>query len=594
MDSIFFDDQITIPEEFPSILKNYAKAAIKTNPPDLLAWSRKYFTALSKGERPPARERLKFDKSQYPFLTVVSKEAKMAEKSLEQRLIENMSLNAIDHACAYTVYEKTHHPRLSKIVCTIGPATQSVEKLVELMEAGMNVARLNFSHGEYDYHGQTAANVREAAKIVAKNKGLDSYPVAIALDTKGPEIRTGLVEGDKFGEIELKKGSTVKLTTDDSYFDKCNSETVYIDYKNITKVIKEGNKIYMDDGQITLIVKKVGGDWVECEVGNESKLGSEKGCNLPGIDTDLPAVSEKDKEDFAFGLELEVDYIFASFIRNADGVKQIRKLLGDKGKHIWIIPKIENDEGIQNFDEILEVSEAIMVARGDLGINIPTEKIFLAQKMMISKCNVAGKPVLCATQMLDSMVQKPRPTRAEACDVANAILDGADGVMLSAESAKGQYAVECVTVQHKITHEAETVLNQRVIFSDLLFREVIPSHFDTCMAIAAVAASLKCLASAIIVLTKAGRAAYAIAKFRPRCPIIMVTRSGTAFRQSQMWRAIYAFHYTEEMLPDYNEDVDARVQYGIKNGMQLNILKKDDPVIIVSESTDTMRIINIE
>lgn len=500
--------------------------------------------------------------------------------------------NRLLHMSALDIYAPVPPVRMSGIICTIGPKTCEVEKLVALQKSGMNVVRLNFSHGTYEFHGKIIKNAREAAKQ------FPDHPLAIALDTKGPEIRLGLLTNDQ--EITLVKGEFITMTTDDSRKESGDKDTIYADYKNLPKVLKVGDLIYIDDGLISIKVISKTDISVYCEIVNSGKLGSRKGVNLPNVSVDLPALSEKDKKDLQFGVEQGVDMVFASFIRKAADVLAVREALGEQGKNIKIISKIENHEGMENFNEILKVTDGVMVARGDLGIEIPPEQVFIAQKIMISRCNLAGKSVICATQMLESMTVNPRPTRAEVSDVANAVLDGSDCVMLSGETAKGNYPVEAVEMMSKVCREAESSIFYNSFFNNMRSSVPKPLSAEESTCSASVGAVFDSNAPAMIVLTKSGRSAQLISKYKPPCPILTVTRNPQVARQLHLYRSVKPIFYDKDYLPIWQDDVDARIKFAMKIGAQRGYFKNGDQIVAVqgwkggAGNTNTFRLITVE
>ncbi|KAL3843540.1 hypothetical protein ACJIZ3_000943 [Penstemon smallii] len=417
-----------------------------------------------------------------------------------------MSLSPYDH-------DQQMRPK-TKIVCTLGPASRSVETIERLLKAGMNVARFNFSHGTHAYHQETLDNLR----LAVKNTGI---LCAVMLDTKGPEIRTGFLKGGK--PIQLKQGKEIIISTD--YNIMGDENTISMSYKNLAQDLKPQSIILCSDGTISLTVlhcdKEMG--LVHCRCENTAVLGERKNVNLPGVIVDLPTLTSKDKEDILeWGIPNKIDIIALSFVRKGSDLVDVRKLLGDHAKSIVLMSKVENQEGVANFDDILANSDAFMVARGDLGMEIPIEKIFLAQKIMIQKCNLLGKPVVTATQMLESMIKSPRPTRAEATDVANAVIDGTDCVMLSGETAAGAYPLLAVETMAKICIEAENSLNYGQVFRKAVEGAPKPMSPVESLACAAVQTASSAGAALIVVLTEGGVTTKFVAKYRPSVPILSV------------------------------------------------------------------------
>ena len=452
--------------------------------------------------------------------------------------------------------------RKSKIVCTIGPASESLENTKKLILAGMNVARLNFSHGDFEEHGARITTIRQACKELNKT-------VAILLDTKGPEIRTGKLAVEP---IELVQDEYLTLTTEEILGDQ---NRISITYSDLPKDVQVGSTILIDDGLIGLTVVDVQGTEIKTRIVNAGTIKSKKGVNVPGVHISLPGITEKDTNDILFGIEQDIDFIAASFVRKASDVLEIRALLEKHNAgHIQIISKIENQQGVDNLDEILAVSDGLMVARGDLGVEIPAEDVPLAQKLMIQKCNIAGKPVITATQMLDSMQRNPRPTRAEASDVANAIFDGTDAIMLSGETAAGKYPVESVQTMSRIAEKAESALNHREIFmkQQIAQETTVTEAISQSVAISA----LDLNAKAIISSTVTGHTARVVSKYRPKSPIIAVTTQERTMRQLALVWGVTPVHGLEA------SSTDELLETAVKGGIDSGLVTGGDLVVITA------------
>ena len=407
--------------------------------------------------------------------------------------------------------------RKTKIICTLGPATDGRENLIKLIQEGMNVARFNFSHGTHEEHKVRIEQLKEC------RKELNSY-VAALLDTKGPEIR---IKQFVKGKIELIKGQEFTLTARDV---AGTEDIVSITFADLYKDVKIGTRILIDDGLIELLVLRISGEDMVCQVLNGGTISNNKGINVPGISLSMPYLSAKDRSDIIFGIKNDYDFIAASFIREAADINQIRKILEENGStNIHIIAKIENSQGIQNIDEIIEAADGIMIARGDMGVEIPCEDVPVIQKMIIKKVYEAGKIVITATQMLDSMMKNPRPTRAEAADVANAIYDGTSAIMLSGETAAGLYPIESLQTMVKIANKAEADIDYRKRFFDHKRKEN-PDITDA-ISHATCTTALDLNAAAIVTVTKSGKSARMISRYRPQCDIIGCSTEPKVCRQ---------------------------------------------------------------
>lgn len=469
--------------------------------------------------------------------------------------------------------ESAFHPSngriRSKVICTVGPRTAKVDTLGELVVAGMNVMRLNFSHGSHQYHAGVIKNLRE---YLATSKRM----CGIMLDTKGPEIRTGKLRDSE--ELQLCAGDEIVLTSDYTFVG--TAAKISHSYASMAKSVKEGSEILIDDGLLSLTCLSTlpNGD-VVCRINNDGVLGETKGVNLPGASVDLPALTAKDKADLKFGCEHQVDIVAASFVRKASDVVEIRAHLARHGgEAIKIISKIENQEGLRNFDGILEESDGIMVARGDLGVEIPIEMVSIAQKMMISKCNVAGKPVITATQMLDSMIKNPRPTRAESTDVANAVFDGSDCVMLSGETAKGDYPIESVTTMVGICRQAEQTLDYRYVFQSLRqhHRNQQDMSVTETITSSAVKTAYDLNSSIILCLTETGNTARLVCKYRPVSPVICVTSNESTARQLLLHRGAFP------LVVGSMFGTESLIARSLVRSTAAGLCKKGDLVVLVS------------
>ncbi len=471
--------------------------------------------------------------------------------------------------------------RKTKIICTIGPASESEEKLKELMLAGMNVARFNFSHGTHKEQLVKFNRVLHARKELG-------LPVATLLDTKGPEIRLRDFEG---GKVELKEGQLFTLTTDEVLG---TAERATITYKNLKNDIGVGTTILIDDGLIEMNVEKIEGADIVCRVVNGGFVSNHKGVNVPGAVLSMPYISQADYDDIIFGIEHGFDFIAASFARTKEDILEVRKILDERGSKMKIIAKIENMQGINNLEEILQVSDGIMVARGDMGVEVAMEEVPILQKKMIKMAVAQGKHVITATQMLESMIKNPRPTRAEATDIANAIYDGTTAIMLSGESAAGLYPVEAVRTMAKIAERAEQDIDYRSRMQRMQSGSAQMHDITTAISYATCSVAMDLGAAAIITVTMSGFTADMIARYKPGCPVIGCTLDEKVCRQLNLLWGVSPIMIKKE------QTTDALFEEAVFKSKQAGLVKAGDTVVItagvplgVAGKTDMIHVVEV-
>ncbi len=464
--------------------------------------------------------------------------------------------------------ERQYQMKRTKIVCTMGPNLNDEKVMRTLIETGMDVARFNFSHGDYEEH-------KSRMDMLKKLRKEYKLPIAILLDTKGPEIRTGVLEDGK--SIELKEGRKIVLTTEDVVG---NSGKISVSYKELPSDVKEGDKILIDDGLIELRVDEVSGTDIACIVDNGGELGERKGINVPNVSVNLPAITKKDKEDILFGVSQGIDFIAASFVRKPEDIREIKSFLAENnGSHVDVIAKIECAEAINNIDAIIDIADGIMVARGDLGVEIPPYQVPHLQKTIIEKCNHKYVPVITATQMLDSMIRNPRPTRAEVADVANAIYDGTDAIMLSGETAMGKYPVESVQMMVQVAEETEKYLKFDTYRDKKSVNE--GSTVSSAVGFAAVEMVEHIGAACIVTPTMSGKTARLISNLRPSVPIYAVTPHEWARRKMQLY---WGVNPVEGYLEDTTENIISHALYLVTRE---GYVKRDEKIIFTAGDPST-------
>ncbi|XP_047984458.1 pyruvate kinase-like [Leguminivora glycinivorella] len=513
-----------------------------------------------------------------------------------QQLLSANATTPLDHQLNLDVKAPPGCQRLTGIIASMGKSTTDVEVVEQMIAAGMNIALLNFSFGSVEEHIEMIKTIRQAAKNYSV-KVEKLYPLAIAGRLTGKKIRTGRI-ADTYGDtVDLKTGETVRLTSDETYKDRCSTYTIFVDFMYLADQVKKGNNILLDNEKISLIVEVISSTTITCKIDRGGLLGSYKDVFIPNVLLNMPNFSEKDRMDIEMAKSHQLDILIAPFVSSAEAVRELKQILGEKGKKIAIVSQIQTIQGYYNFDDILAVTNGIIISRQELGSDITPKKLILVQKNMVARANKSNIPIGISTQLLSSMRYHSQPLRSELLDVANCVLDGADALVLTAETAVGQFPAETIACLAKTCKEAEACVWTRQLFMDMIASSLCPCSKAVAIGLATVLAAQRTLAAAIIVVTSTGHSAHIVSGFKPRCPIVAVTRYPIIAKQLHMWRGIIPLVYEDQPDPDWLVDVNQRVGFARKFVMERAFVRVGDPLVIVtgwregSEFTETMRVV---
>ncbi|XP_048006878.1 pyruvate kinase-like [Leguminivora glycinivorella] len=513
-----------------------------------------------------------------------------------QQLLSANATTPLDHQLNLDVKAPPGCQRLTGIIASMGKSTTDVEVVEQMIAAGMNIALLNFSFGSVEEHIEMIKTIRQAAKNYSV-KVEKLYPLAIAGRLTGKKIRTGRI-ADTYGDtVDLKTGETVRLTSDETYKDRCSTYTIFVDFMYLADQVKKGNNILLDNEKISLIVEVISSTTITCKIDRGGLLGSYKDVFIPNVLLNMPNFSEKDRMDIEMAKSHQLDILIAPFVSSAEAVRELKQILGEKGKKIAIVSQIQTIQGYYNFDDILAVTNGIIISRQELGSDITPKKLILVQKNMVARANKSNIPIGISTQLLSSMRYHSQPLRSELLDVANCVLDGADALVLTAETAVGQFPAETIACLAKTCKEAEACVWTRQLFMDMITSSLCPCSKAVAIGLATVLAAQRTLAAAIIVVTSTGHSAHIVSGFKPRCPIVAVTRYPIIAKQLHMWRGIIPLVYEDQPDPDWLVDVNQRVGFARKFVMERAFVRVGDPLVIVtgwregSEFTETMRVV---